>query len=195
MIIRKLFRFEGSHIVRNCSSDRCKRSIHGHSYVVEVLLKADTLDAGHMVYDFGLFKGTIKDLIDSFDHSYSMWTAESKSFKDFIREESARYIEMPISPSAEGYALMFAYAIDKILKNTEFSNEEGNVQVSSVRVSETVTGYAEATMEDVANMWNFHLQHIEFSPQVKAEWKDPDMWGKVIRKQKFINPKIKKTHG
>ncbi|MBP8064536.1 MAG: 6-carboxytetrahydropterin synthase QueD, partial [Acinetobacter sp.] len=31
MIIRKLFKFENAHVVRNCTSDRCKRSIHGHS--------------------------------------------------------------------------------------------------------------------------------------------------------------------
>jgi len=39
MLIRKLFRFENAHIVRNCSSDRCSRSLHGHSYVVEFLLE------------------------------------------------------------------------------------------------------------------------------------------------------------
>ncbi|MEL0028882.1 MAG: 6-carboxytetrahydropterin synthase, partial [Perlucidibaca sp.] len=46
MLIRKLFRFENAHIVRNCSSDRCRRSIHGHSYQVEVLLEAHALDHG-----------------------------------------------------------------------------------------------------------------------------------------------------
>lgn len=62
MLIRKLFKFENAHVVRNCTSDRCKRSIHGHSYKVELLLKASKLDHGQMVYDFGLLKGVIKDL-------------------------------------------------------------------------------------------------------------------------------------
>lgn len=52
MLIRKLFKFENAHVVRNCTSDRCKRSIHGHSYKVELLLKASKLDHGQMVYDF-----------------------------------------------------------------------------------------------------------------------------------------------
>lgn len=69
MLIRKLFKFENAHVVRNCTSDRCKRSIHGHSYKVELLLKASKLDHGQMVYDFGLLKGVIKDLFDSFDHA------------------------------------------------------------------------------------------------------------------------------
>lgn len=59
MLIRKLFKFENAHVVRNCTSDRCKRSIHGHSYKVELLLKASKLDHGQMVYDFGLLKGVI----------------------------------------------------------------------------------------------------------------------------------------
>ncbi len=63
MLIRKLFKFENAHVVRNCTSDRCKRSIHGHSYKVELLLKASKLDHGQMVYDFGLLKGVIKDLL------------------------------------------------------------------------------------------------------------------------------------
>ena len=77
MIIRKLFKFEGAHIVRNCSSVRCKKSIHGHSYVVEVFFSSDGFDNGMMVMDFGLMKGTIKDFIDGFDHAYSMWDKES----------------------------------------------------------------------------------------------------------------------
>ena len=54
MRIRKLFKFENAHIVRNCSSERCKHSIHGHSYQIELILEATRLDHGQMVYDFGL---------------------------------------------------------------------------------------------------------------------------------------------
>ena len=36
MLIRKLFKFENAHIVRGCSTERCKYSIHGHSYKVTV---------------------------------------------------------------------------------------------------------------------------------------------------------------
>jgi len=46
MIIRKKFRFEGAHIVRNCTSKRCRENIHGHSYEVEVFVKSDALDRG-----------------------------------------------------------------------------------------------------------------------------------------------------
>lgn len=195
MIIRKLFKFEGAHIVRNCSSDRCKKSIHGHSYVVEVFLESEKLDNGCMAYDFGLFKGTIKDFIDSFDHCYSMWNKETPEYQKFINENSDRVAIMPISPSAEGYALMFAFVIDKILRNTVFTNgEDENLRLKKVIVAETVTGYAEADLFDVAAMFNFGLEDIVFSDEIKEEWSDPNMWEKLIENEKFLNPSVEVTH-
>jgi 6-pyruvoyltetrahydropterin/6-carboxytetrahydropterin synthase len=197
MLIRKLFKFEGAHIVRNCSSDRCKKSIHGHSYVVEVFLESNKLDNGCMTYDFGLFKGTIKDFLDSFDHCYSMWDRESESFQKFINENSDRVAIMPISPSAEGYSLLFAFVIDKILKNTVFANgEDESLRLNKVRVAETVTGWAEADLFDVASMFaaDFGLEDIIFSDEIKDEWSDPKMWDKLIAGDKFINPTVELTH-
>ena len=111
MIIRKLFKFEGAHIVRDCSSDRCKKSIHGHSYTVEVMFTASGLDNGQMVVDFGLLKGTVRDVVDSFDHAYSLWNKENDDFQDFIKSHSERYIVMPVSPTAEMYAIMFSFLL------------------------------------------------------------------------------------
>lgn len=59
MRIRKLFKFEAAHIVRNCSSVRCRQNIHGHSFKVELVLKSGTLDNAGMVMDFGLLKGRV----------------------------------------------------------------------------------------------------------------------------------------
>ncbi|MGE8610252.1 MAG: 6-pyruvoyl trahydropterin synthase family protein, partial [Acinetobacter baumannii] len=100
MLIRKLFKFENAHVVRNCTSDRCKRSIHGHSYKVELLLKASKLDHGQMVYDFGLLKGVIKDLFDSFDHAICFWEKDDPQYIDACKTFSARWISLPVSPSA-----------------------------------------------------------------------------------------------
>lgn len=197
MIIRKLFRFEGCHIVRNCSSDRCKKSIHGHSYVCEIFLESDKLDNGMMVYDFGLCKTTIKDFVDSFDHATSLWDKESDEYKNFFYKYSDRTVTMPISPSAEGYALLIAFVVDKILKNTIFRNgEDENLRLHKVIVAETVTGYAEADMYDVKAMFanQFGLEDIIFSDEVKAEWSDPDMWNKLIEGDKFENPVVDVTH-
>ncbi len=40
MLIRKLFKFENAHIVRDCTTQRCSENIHGHSYKIEVLLES-----------------------------------------------------------------------------------------------------------------------------------------------------------
>ncbi|MCW3785738.1 6-pyruvoyl trahydropterin synthase family protein [Plebeiibacterium sediminum] len=198
MIIRKKFKFEGAHIVRDCSSDRCKKSLHGHSYVVEVFLTSDKLDFGQMIYDFGLTKGTIKDIIDSFDHAYAMWNKESDDFKSFIKNNSERYIEMPVSPSAECFSLTILFLINKILEATQFNNGEGNVSVKSVRVHETDTGYAEAYMEDL-KWFDYGLNDIQFSDAIKEEWADPKMYDKLLDfhaenkdEKPFINPFIER---
>lgn len=191
MIIRKLFKFEGAHIVRNCSSVRCKRSIHGHSYTVECFFKSKGLDNGMMVMDFGLMKGTIKDFVDGFDHAYSMWNKESDKFKAFITENSDRWIDMPVSPSAEAYAIMFFKVLDGIVKATEFNNGEQEVELHSVRVHETTTGYAEAFREDL-DWVDFGLEDIVVSDGVKSEWSDPEMFDKLVEASKqgtkcFVN--------
>ena len=168
MLIRKLFKFENAHIVRNCTSDRCKRSIHGHSYKVELILKASKLDHGQMVYDFGLLKGVIKELFDSFDHAICI-----QACKTF----SARWVALPVSPSAEQFSRIFFYLAQQVLKSTETQNGEGDVEVYSVIVHETDTGYAQSFLEDIQNtqMGELDLESIEFSEQVRLEWSVAEM--------------------
>ncbi len=177
MIIRKLFKFEGAHIVRNCSSQRCRENIHGHSYIVEVFISSDKLDRGYMVMDFVLLD-KVKELVDSFDHTYSLWQQESDELKTFIYKYNRRVAEIPISPSAEGYALLLFYLIDRILQHTPHHNEEGNVCLSSVRVHETATGYAEAFREDL-KLVNFNIDDIHFSNAIQEEWKDKQWWEEI----------------
>ena len=200
MIIRKLFKFEGAHIVRNCSSDRCKKSLHGHSYIVEVKLTADDIDNGQMIMDFGLVKKTIGDLVDSFDHAYSMWDREKPEFKSFIKNNSERWIEMPVSPSAEMYSLMFFAIAKRVIEKTKFCNGESNVRIHSVICHETTTGYAESFQEDYDNIWvknGLKLEDIKFSQQIKDEWKDILTWGKLLDNTtefSFFNSEVTPTH-
>src|SRR5665648_690426 len=133
MIIRKRFRFEGAHIVRNCTSQRCRENIHGHSYELEVFLKSDKLDNGFMVMDFVLLN-TVAEFIHSFDHSYTLWDKEADEVKEAIYRINTRVAEIPVSPSAEGYALLLFFVINCIILKTKFVNGEGNVKLHAVRV-------------------------------------------------------------
>lgn len=169
MIIRKKFGFCGAHMVRDCSSKRCALSQHGHNYEVEVFITSDGLDRGGMVVDFGLLKTHVGTCIDSFDHAYSIWSEESNEVKDAIKKISSRWVEMPVSPSAEQYAIMFFYFIDTIIKHTQFANAEKNPRLHAVRVHETATGYAEACRGDLAYA-KYKLADIIFSQAIKDEW-------------------------
>jgi len=191
MLIRKLFKFENAHIVRNCTSDRCKSSIHGHSYKVEVIFESDYLDNGQMVYDFGLMKTNIKDIIDSFDHSTTFWKYDDMEYISFIKKFSKRWIGLPVNPSAEQYSRVIFLMIDGILKQTQMKNGEEGINLHSIIVHETDTGYAQGFREDAynKNMGEISLKEIEFSDQIKEEWKDPFMWDRLLKGMLFENPK------
>jgi len=191
MIIRKLFKFENAHIVRNCTSIRCSRSIHGHSYKVEVKLESNFLDNGQMVYDFGLTKLYIKDIIDSFDHAITLWRDDSKEYIEFAKKFSERYVILPVNPSAEQFSRVFFLIIDRILNLIEYKNQEKNVKLHSIVVHETDTGWAECFREDAynfKNMGNIDLKDIVFSKRIQEEWKDKDMWEKILKGEKLKVP-------
>lgn len=194
MLIRKLFGFENAHIVRNCTSDRCRRSIHGHSYKIEVLLEAHVLDHGQMVYDFGLMKGPIRTLIDSFDHAICYWDKDDPAYIEACENFSARWIRLPVSPSAEQFSRLFFVLIDAVLRNTRMNNGETDVVLQSVIVHETATGYAQCFRDDVSNprMGQIGLEDIVFSGQVRAEWEDTEFYEKLKRGERFINPVVER---
>ncbi len=190
MIIRKLFKFENAHVVRGCSSERCKYSIHGHSYKIEVLFESNYLDKGQMVYDFGLTKRMIKEMIDSFDHATALWNGDDKEYIESIKKHSLRWVELPVSPSAEQFSRVIFLMVDKIIQQTKMVNGEKNVSVYSVIVHETESGYAQGFREDAYSelMGKIDLNDIIFSQQVKVEWSDERMWDKLLKNEVFENP-------
>ena len=192
MIIRKLFKFENAHIVRDCSTLRCSKNLHGHSYRVEVLLESNYLDNGQMVYDFGLTKLYIKEIIDSFDHAITLWSRDNREYIEDMKKHSLRWIELPVSPSAEQFCRVFFVLIDKILKSTIMVNGEREVKLNSIIVHETDTGYAQCFREDAynKNMGEIVLDNIIFSQQIKLEWRKKDFWDKLLKGKSLLNPKI-----
>lgn len=192
MIIRKLFSFESAHIVRNCSTDRCRRSIHGHSYKVEVLLEAQVLDHGQMVYDFGLMKSHIRDVIDAFDHALTFWDRDDAEYIQAGKRFSARWISLPVSPSAEQFSRLFFVLIDAVLKQTVMRNGEEDVRLYSIIAHETETGYAQCFREDAYNprMGLIELEQIVFSEQIRSEWNEPDFYERLKSGEQFVNPDV-----
>ena len=161
MIIRKTFKTEGpAHIVRNCTTDRCSKSIHGHSYEWEVKLKGSSLDNGGMIVDFGILKGEIGKFFDMFDHCHIIWDQDSDI--EHFWNYSDRVIKAPFSPSAENMAVFAFMVCDRILRHTAFANGEHGVEVHSVTCHETKTGYAEAFADDVEMHNYYNLEEVQF---------------------------------
>ena len=191
MLIRKLFKFENAHIVRDCSTQRCSENIHGHSYKIEVLLESNYLDDGQMVYDFGLTKLYIKELIDSFDHAITLWAQDDKSYIEAMKKYSNRWIELPVSPSAEQFSRVIYLIVERVLACTSMVNGEREVKLHSIIVHETETGYAQGFKEDAhsALMGKIALEDISFSEQVQSEWSDNKLWKKLLNHDLITNPK------
>ncbi|MEA3434043.1 MAG: 6-carboxytetrahydropterin synthase [Campylobacterota bacterium] len=191
MLIRKLFKFENAHIVRDCSTRRCSENIHGHSYKVEVLLESNYLDDGQMVYDFGLTKLYIKELIDSFDHGITLWSKDDKAYLEAMKTHSNRWIELPVSPSAEQFSRVIYLIVERVLACTDMINGEREVKLHSIIVHETETGYAQGFKEDAHSelMGKIALEDILFSEQVQSEWSDTQLWEKILNHTLMKNPK------
>jgi 6-pyruvoyltetrahydropterin/6-carboxytetrahydropterin synthase len=190
LIIRKLFKFENAHIVRGCSSHRCRASLHGHSYKIEVLFESNFLDNGQMVYDFGLVKRNIKDLIDSFDHAITLWEQDDAGYIADMKQHSARWVQLPVSPSAEQFSRVIFVMVDALMRLTTTVNGEKEVKLHSVIVHETDTGYAQGFEADAYSerMGRIVPEAIRFSDGVKAEWHDPELWEKILAGERFTNP-------
>ena len=189
MIIRKLFKFENAHIVRNCSSSRCRSSLHGHSYKVEVLFESNFLDNGQMVYDFGLMKQNIKDLIDAFDHAVTIWDKDDAKYTADMKKHSQRWVVLPVSPSAEQFSRVIFILIDALMRLTKTINGEKEVKLHSIIVHETATGYAQCFREDAYSeiMGIICLDNIIFSNEVINAWNDRELFKKIKAKKAFIN--------
>ncbi len=190
MKIRKMFRFENAHIVRGCTTRRCSRSIHGHSYRVELILSSSGLDRGQMVYDFGLTKGAIKAFIDSFDHAITLWSGDDPQYLEDMKRWSERWVQIPVNPSAEQYARLFFVLVDRVLEQTRMVNMESGVTLERVIVHETETGYAEADREDAYStvFGEIDLCEVVFSQRVKEEWENPRMFDELLEGKSFVNP-------
>ncbi|WP_294960726.1 6-carboxytetrahydropterin synthase [Sulfurimonas sp.] len=190
MIIRKLFKFENAHVVRGCSTVKCRSSLHGHSYKVELLFESNFLDNGQMVYDFGLMKQNMKALVESFDHGVTIWSEDDTEYIQNMKKHSQRWVELPVSPSCEQFSRVIFVMIDRLLQLTSSVNGEKEVKLNSVIVHETDTGYAQAFSYDAysKDMGYIELDSIIFSNEVKSDWADSKLWEKVKQGDSFINP-------
>ena len=189
MLITKIFNVESSHRVINCSSERCKYSLHGHSAKIELTLSAPKPDNGGMVYDFGLMKGTIKEFIDSMDHCNLFYSLDDRNYTEFIKRFNDRWIELPVSPSAEFLAAFIFKSVQFILDHTITNNGESKIKVYSVKYHETASGSATCFEEDVDEWAKYDLDDVVVSPGVQNDWSE-GLKSIMFRDGMFANPVV-----
>lgn len=178
MEIRKEFKYEMGHIVRNAWSRRCSMNAHGHSYRVEFLFEGNSPDNGQMITDFGFIKELLHPFVDSFDHAFWLWDRpEDKHIVKFFNENFERVITTPVSTTAEMQSkLFFTFSnliINYLIDHKMFKNGEApeDIAASGVRVHETTTGYAEYRINVARDKFpDICIRDIVFSDQIKKEW-------------------------
>jgi len=154
-------------------------------------LESNYLDHGQMIYDFGLMKKTIKELIDAFDHSITLWSGDDKAYIEAMKRYSLRWVELPVSPSAEQFSRVIFLMVERILECTEMMNGERNVKLHSIIVHETDTGYAQGFKEDAHSqlMGSLKLTDIIFSKQIQSEWSNTSLWSDLLAHKLMVNPR------
>jgi len=158
---------------------------------VELLFESNYLDNGQMVYDFGLMKQNMKALVESFDHAITIWNGDSKEYIEDMKKHSHRWVELPVSPSAEQFSRLIFLMIDRLLNLTNAINGEKEVKLHSVIVHETQTGYAQCFKEDAYSklMGLIDLEEIVFSQEILDDWSDNKLFEKLKKSEKFTNLK------
>ena len=191
MLITKIFTAESMHRVVNCSSDRCKYSLHGHSGVIELTLSCQGPDNGGMGYDFGLMKGTIKEFIDSMDHAAILYEYDDPEYVQFVKNFNERWISLPVSPSAEFLSAYIFKFVQMILDNTTMNNGENKVSVYSVKYWETKTGSSTCFKEDLLTWFpDVHIVNTLFSDGVVKDW-SKDLKNIILHNKNASNPVVK----
>jgi len=173
MIIRKLFKLNNAHIVRNCYSERCKYSLHAHTADLEVFFEAMQLDNAGMVMDFGVTKNVFKPFLKMHENACLFWKNDSSEYKDFIKSKTDNWIELTFSPSAEQLSAYFYVYFNSFLSRLKLANnEDPEIKLHKVRYHETRTGWAESNNVDLISIMIDQKRILminEMSPVVKQK--------------------------
>lgn len=142
--ICKTIELESGHLLSKHPGN-CKFP-HGHTRSVEMVFRAETLDANDMVVDFKAIKHMMGAFLEQFDHSLCMNT-EDPNYDAFIAAYGERIIPFAgEDPTSEVMArTIFEYARAALEKAGETTGYpvRACVTLERVRVWETSSSWAE----------------------------------------------------
>lgn len=142
--LTKEFSFEMAHALYGY--DGACKNIHGHSYVMQVTVIGEPVkDASHvkngMVIDFSDLKKIVKEkIVDEVDHALVLNGDSPHRQLENLNENFEKIIFVPYQPTCENLLIDFKNRIEKLLPQ--------RVKLQSMRLSETVSSYAEWFADD-----------------------------------------------
>ncbi len=146
--IAKVFTIDTGH--RLAKHPELCRFPHGHTYQVEVVLRAGELDENDMVCDYGALKAVVKRELERYDHAMVLSAADPQA--EGFMALSQRVVVLPEGdPTAEVLARHLFVRLGAALRaGAEVVTESGaacwvprGVRLERVRVWETPTSWAE----------------------------------------------------
>jgi len=143
----KQFEFQAAHVLSK-HPGLCRHP-HGHTYRVDVVLRARELDASDMVCDFGAVRVAMDELLAQLDHTVLVNSADEVSMRLFA-ENPRKTVFAGCDPTTETLARKIFEHLSKALRGGPLIDAKGitypvgpNVAVERVRVWETSTAWAE----------------------------------------------------
>jgi len=137
--ITKLFSFEMAHALEN--HDGMCQNIHGHSYKLRVTIMGEPAVNGNspkegMLMDFSDLKNIVnKCIIKKYDHALVLKSTTNTQLIEVLKKQYQKIEIVCYQPTSEQLLLSFVAILQKVLPP--------NIQLFSLRLSETETSYAE----------------------------------------------------
>ncbi len=134
--IRKKFRVEMAHRLGSSYSKECQR-IHGHSYIFEIRISREQLNADGMVVDFKRLNEIVKPVLAQWDHMVVVQASDERMVMG-----DCGVAVVPFNPTAENMArYLHEYLV--LALGPLFGAPSLAPRQLAVRVHETETGWAE----------------------------------------------------
>jgi 6-pyruvoyltetrahydropterin/6-carboxytetrahydropterin synthase len=150
--IRKKFRVEMAHQLFSAFSAACHETIHGHSYVIEIVLGNSHLNRHGMVVDFGTLQSLKEKLMEEYDHALFMPVQFPQEYLTCLGAYNKKLRVIDTNPTAEWMAVTIFADVQKwIAAAPENDVRPSLVRVIAVRVHETETGWAQFGEEGEAD--------------------------------------------
>jgi hypothetical protein len=124
------------------------------------------------------------------DHCYLLCSNDKPDFKQFIKSNCDRWIELPFNPSAEMLSMYILKNVQYILDHTQKNNGEANdIKVTAVRYHETTTGWAMADQQDLVQLYLpiTEGKKVRYSQGVVDDW-STELKGIMLNDLVVVNP-------